>query len=209
MILIKNLIKSSNKSNIVSHYLIVGLGNPGKEYQNTRHNIGYMVADRYCQHIGNEFTQIKYNSYFASKKLVDMRITIAKPLTFMNRSGQAVASLVRFHKIEQSNILIIHDDIDLPFETIRIRPQGGTGGHKGIISIVEKLGTDQFARMRLGIGRPPGRMEASNYVLKSFSKKEIEIISIFTSRAVDAIDSFIIDGIEVAMNKFNGPTAGD
>jgi PTH1 family peptidyl-tRNA hydrolase len=121
----------------------------------------------------------------------------------MNLSGQAVAGLARYYKVSPTHIVVIHDDVDLPFNTIRMRPGGGSAGQKGVGSIIERLGTQEFPRLRMGIGRPPGRMDAAGYVLQSFEKSEQQFLADFLDRAVDALDCFLIDGLETAMNRFN------
>jgi len=132
------------------------------------------------------------------------KVILAKPQTYMNLSGQAVSGLMNFYKISLDHLLVIHDDIDLPFGTIRIRPGGGSAGQKGVGSIIERLGTQEFARMRLGVGRPPGQMESADYVLQSFSKEDEEFLKGFLQKAGEAAEEFIIQGLNAAMNKFNG-----
>lgn len=187
-----------------SVYLIVGLGNPGREYRLTRHNMGFMAVDALAQawHLSNQKVQSKaiiLTGTFAGNKVI-----LAKPQTFMNLSGQAVSGLLNFYKIPLDHLLVAHDDIDLPFGTIRIRPGGGSAGQKGVGSIIERLGTQEFARMRLGVGRPPGQMDSADYVLKSFSKEDEAFLSAFLGKAGEAISEFIQNGLDAAMNKFNG-----
>jgi PTH1 family peptidyl-tRNA hydrolase len=185
-------------------YLIVGLGNPGREYRETRHNIGFMLADRLAVKLNTRFTRLQSKALVASANYQERKIILAKPQTFMNLSGQSVQGLIRFNKLPLTNILIAHDDLDLPPGTIRIRPDGGSAGQKGMNSILERLGTDEFPRLRLGVGRPPGQMQAPDYVLQDFTKSEMTLISDTLDRAVEAVFIFIIDGLNSAMNKYNG-----
>jgi peptidyl-tRNA hydrolase, PTH1 family len=185
-------------------YLIVGLGNPGREYRETRHNIGFMLADRLAVKLNARFTRLQSKALVASANYQERKIILAKPQTFMNLSGQSVQGLIRFYKLPLTNILIAHDDLDLPPGTIRIRPDGGSAGQKGMNSILERLGTDEFPRLRLGVGRPPGQMQAPDYVLQDFTKSEKTLISDTLDRAVEAVFIFIIDGLDSAMNKYNG-----
>jgi PTH1 family peptidyl-tRNA hydrolase len=134
----------------------------------------------------------------------ERKLILAKPQTYMNLSGQSAQGLLNFYKIPIENMLIAHDDLDIPFGTIRIRPGGGPGGQKGMASTIERLGTKDFPRLRLGIGRPPGRMDPSAYVLQDFSREEMKILSEIVDRAADAALTFVVDGLNKAMNKYNG-----
>jgi PTH1 family peptidyl-tRNA hydrolase len=134
----------------------------------------------------------------------DRKIILAKPQTYMNLSGQAAQGLLNFYKIPIENMLIAHDDLDIPFGTIRIRPKGGPGGQGGMASTIEKLGTKDFPRLRLGIGRPPGRMDPAAFVLQDFSREEMKLISEILDRAADAALEFVVSGLSAAMNKYNG-----
>jgi len=184
-------------------FMLVGLGNPGREYGNNRHNIGFMVLDHLAGKLATNFTRVESQALITKENYHDTRLLLVKPQTFMNLSGQAVGSLSRYYKIPPERILLIFDDVDLPFGTIRIRNQGGSGGQRGMKSIIQRLGTQDFPRMRIGIGRPPGRMEAADYVLQNFSKTEREFLEAVLDQAVDAIFTFVEDGIDSAMNKFN------
>jgi PTH1 family peptidyl-tRNA hydrolase len=185
-------------------FLIVGLGNPGREYRENRHNIGFMLIDRLSVKLNAHFTRLQSKALVASAMYQERKIILAKPQTFMNLSGQSVQGLVHFYKLPLMNILIAHDDLDLPPGTIRIRPDGGSAGQKGMASIIERLGTDEFARLRLGIGRPPGQMQAPDYVLQDFSNADLKIIAETLNRAVDAALEFVVNGLNTAMNKYNG-----
>jgi PTH1 family peptidyl-tRNA hydrolase len=188
----------------VGPFLIVGLGNPGKQYAANRHNVGFMVLSRLAEKLGEQFTRMESRALVAKATYQNQRLILAKPQTYMNASGNAVHSLLRFYKLPLQNLLVAYDDVDLPFEALRIRAEGGSGGQKGMQSIIEQLGSETFPRLRIGIGRPPGQMEAADYVLKDFSKIEREFLDITLNRAVDAILTFISDGLDKAMNLYNG-----
>ena len=185
-------------------YLIVGLGNPGREYTQTRHNIGFMLIDRLTVRLNARGMKVQSRAIVITAQHEGQKLILAKPQTFMNLSGQAIQGLVRFYKLPLDHVLIAHDDLDLPFCTIRMRPGGGAGGQKGIKSTIDQLGTPEFARLRLGIDRPPGRMDAAAYVLQEFSQKELMAVSETLDRAADAALTWVTEGLNAAMNKFNG-----
>lgn len=184
-------------------YLICGLGNPGREYRANRHNVGFMVLNQLADNLGLSFSRMESRALIAKGNLHGQRLVLAKPQTYMNLSGQAVSSLVRFYKIPAEQLLVVFDDVDLPFGTLRLRPAGGSGGQKGMKSIIESLGYQEFPRLRVGIGRPPGRMEAADYVLQDFSQNEQTALSEILDRAAEAIESFIKNGVDTAMNLHN------
>jgi PTH1 family peptidyl-tRNA hydrolase len=186
-------------------FLIVGLGNPGREYKRTRHNIGFMLVDELAARLDIAFTRSQSQSLVTDGRYRGYKIILAKPQTYMNRSGHATRALLKFYKLEPDHLLVAYDDVDLPFSTIRLKPSGGSAGHKGIGSILEQLGTDQFPRLRLGVGRPPGQKQAADYVLKPFSKEEDDFLGNFIGRAADATQAFIEQGIDYAMTNFNRP----
>jgi PTH1 family peptidyl-tRNA hydrolase len=190
-------------------YLIAGLGNPGREYRNNRHNAGFMLLDRLAGKIDETFGRYESRALVAKGNYQGKRLILVKPQTYMNVSGQSIGSLLRFYKINLQNFLVAYDDVDLPFGTLRLRPDGGAAGQKGMLSIQEKLGTDAFPRLRFGIGRPPGRMEAASYVLQDFTRSENEILPQLLDRAVEAVLVFVCEGLEKAMNSFNGPVEGN
>jgi len=163
-----------------------------------------MLVDRLAAKLDVRFSRLQSKALVASATYNERKIVLAKPQTFMNLSGQSVQGLIRFYKLSLTNLLVAHDDLDLPPGTIRIRPDGGSAGQKGMESIIERLGTDEFARLRLGIGRPPGQMEAPDYVLQDFSDAEMTAISETLDRAVEAALTFVTEGLDAAMNKFNG-----
>jgi PTH1 family peptidyl-tRNA hydrolase len=193
-----------NAPEAVATYLIVGLGNPGQEYRNNRHNVGFMVIDRLGQEWGLRLSKLQCKALIGMGSVLGHRVILAKPQTYMNLSGQAVSGLVRFYKLPLENLLVIHDDLDLPLGTIRVRPSGGSAGQKGLNSIIQQLGTKDFPRLRIGIGRPPGRMSPADYVLHDFSAEEQETLALVQERAVEAVQSFIHLGLEQTMNRYNG-----
>jgi len=185
--------------------LIVGLGNPGKNYEFTRHNIGFRTADRFADSIEKKSCYQKFMSMVVEASYEDYEIAIIKPQTFMNESGQAVALFHNYYGNQIESILILHDDIDISFGKIAFKKGGGTAGHKGLESIAESLGSYDFDRLRFGVGRPTGRQDASNYVLKEFSRREKEEAEVIIERSVDYIRDYIVRGIDYAMNKYNRP----
>jgi len=187
-----------------SPFLIVGLGNPGRTYARNRHNVGFMVVETLARQLGLATPRLQMKALVQTGELGGHKVILARPQTFMNLSGEAVGSLVRYYKIPLTHLLVIHDDLDLPFGVIRLRPGGGAGGHKGLISIIERLGTQSFPRLRFGIGRPPGRMEAADYVLQDFSALEQPALELLMDRAVQAVQVFVTEGLDAAMNRFNG-----
>ena len=184
--------------------LIVGLGNPGLAYRHNRHNVGFMVADALAEKLEIPLKRVKFKAQIGNGKLEDIPIIIAKPLTFMNNSGEAVAPLVRYFKVPLERLLVIHDDMDLPLGTLRMRPSGGSAGHNGMLSIFDKLGTNAIPRLRVGIGRPPGRMDPADYVLQDFPKGDEELLKMVIAQACEAALAFITTGLEKAMNTYNG-----
>ena len=185
-------------------YLIIGLGNPGREYKDTRHNIGFMLIDQLAEKIGARGMKVQSKAIVISGLHQERKLILAKPQTFMNLSGQSVQGLLHFYKIPHTHLLVAHDDLDIPFGTIRIRPTGGPGGQRGMANTIELLGTKDFPRLRLGIGRPPGRMDPKDYVLQDFSKDELKLMPELLSRATDAALEFVVNGLNAAMNKYNG-----
>lgn len=211
--------------------LIVGLGNPGKQYERNRHNVGFQCVDLLAQRHGLRFDISKGKAKVALGAIqlpaaqpalpapvaasdepaapaappvpqVE-RVLLAKPQTFMNLAGQSVAALVRFYKVAPADLLVIFDDLDLPLGKLRLRAAGGSGGHNGMKSIIQELGTDQFPRLRIGIGRPPGQMDPADYVLQDFSPAEEEVMAQVREQAVAACEHWLAYGIVAAMNAFN------
>ncbi len=190
--------------NLVSKFLIVGLGNPGREYARNRHNVGFMAVDRLAKAHHTAFTRRQSKALITSIRVGEAPVVLAKPQTYMNLSGESVASLVKFYDAPLKQLLVCFDDLDLPVGTIRLRAEGGSAGQNGMKSITQHLGTQNFPRLRLGIGRPPGRMDPAAYVLQDFKEFDAEVMNMTLDKAVQAIETFVKEGIVTAMNKFNG-----
>lgn len=185
-----------------SRFMVIGLGNPGREHRYNRHNLGFMVLDQLGARHEIKLSRVQSQALIGSGKIENRSVILVKPMTYMNLSGRSVGTLSRYYRIPLSKLLITYDEIDLPFSVVRIRASGGSGGHNGMKSIIEQLGTD-FPRIRIGIGRPAGRMDPADYVLQNFSKEEREAVGGVLDRAVDAIDLFLLEGINSAMNRYN------
>ena len=185
-------------------FLLIGLGNPGREYKDSRHNFGFMLIDRLCVRLNARGMKMQSKAIVISTMHAERKLILSKPQTYMNLSGQSVQGLAHFYKIPLTNMMVLSDDLDLPFGTIRIRASGGPGGQRGMASIIEHLGSKDFPRLRLGIGRPPGRMQAADYVLQDFSREDLKNLSEVLDRAADAALTFVTEGLNAAMNKFNG-----
>jgi PTH1 family peptidyl-tRNA hydrolase len=183
--------------------LIAGLGNPGREYAQTRHNVGFQIVTRLAEKHGLSFSRMQNAALVATGRIGNARVVLAKPQTWMNESGKALGPLARFYKVEIAQLLIIHDDLDIPPGMLRLRSEGSSGGHKGMRSIIERLGRQDFPRLRVGVGRPPGRMDAADYVLQPFTRDEEILMDGARDRAIAAIECFLAEGIVVAMNRFN------
>ncbi len=184
-------------------YLIAGLGNPGREYAANRHNVGFMVVDKLAEKLETSFQKVKMNALMTAVRYHDQRLILIKPQSYMNLSGQAISSFIRFYKLPLKNVLVIYDDVDLPFENVRLRPDGGDAGQRGVRSIIKQLGTKSFPRLRVGIDRPPGRMEVSDYVLQNFSAAEQQVLPFVLDTASDAVLCFIDQGLDQAMTIYN------
>ncbi|MGB0383747.1 MAG: aminoacyl-tRNA hydrolase [Ardenticatenaceae bacterium] len=184
-------------------YLIVGLGNPGKKYANHRHNIGFQIIDLLAERHSLSFDKKEKNARVAKGMIGTHKVMLAKPQTYMNDSGRAVRALVNFYKIPLTKLIIVVDDLDLSFGKMRLRPKGGSGGQNGMKSIIRELGSQEFARMRVGIGRPPGRMDPGAYVLQNFSKQQETEMAILRQEAADALELWLAEGINRAMNRYN------
>lgn len=181
--------------------VIVGLGNPGRQYATTRHNVGFMVIDRLARELNVAVAKKMFNSLVGQGLIGSEKIVLAMPQTYMNLSGQAVGPLLNWYKLDPSALVVVYDDLDLPAGTLRIRPAGGSGGHKGMQSIIAVLGTENFTRVRVGIGRPEVvDMETVDYVLSRLDPKEMEEV---LKAAADAVVSIVSDGLEKTMNLYN------
>jgi PTH1 family peptidyl-tRNA hydrolase len=186
--------------------LIVGLGNPGKEFSTHRHNVGFQVVDALASAHGLAFSRRKGRARVAEGRIKDRCVVLAKPQTFMNQSGRSVRRLSQAYKIPPERTLVVYDDLDLPLGRLRMRPEGGSGGHRGMRSILESMGTQGFARLRVGIDRPPGRMDPADYVLEAFGKDQQALVDEVLPKAVMAIECWLEEGIVAAMDRFNQPS---
>lgn len=193
----------------VNHYLIIGLGNPGREYELTRHNIGFLAIDHLAERWDIKVNKYKFKSLLGEFRKPHEKVVLVKPQTFMNLSGNAVNSFIHFYKSPIEQVLVIFDDLDLPFGSIRIRRSGGSSGQKGMKSIIEQLGTEEFPRIRVGIGRPPGKMNSVDFILNKFRNSENTDLEIILDKCADAVECYIEVGIETAMNRFNGSVLDD
>ena len=182
--------------------IVVGLGNPGPEYRNTRHNIGFRVLEQLAARHRVERQESKYDSIIAEIRIKGERILLVKPLTYMNLSGRSVQPLVHWHKLDLADLMVIYDDMDLPVGSLRIRANGGSGGHKGMKSIIGRLNTEEFSRVRIGIGRPD-QHDPTDWVLGRFSGTEKELIESTVNKAADAVETWITKGLSEAMNAYN------
>lgn len=183
--------------------LIVGLGNPGDEYIRTRHNIGFMVADLLADRNRIALNQSKFKAIIGKGQIGSADVIVAKPQTYMNRSGESVSSLLSFFKSNPSDCIVVCDDLELPLGKIRVRGKGGHGGHNGLRSIIEQIGSQEFIRVRVGIGRPKDESQVSDYVLGPFSKAEKPAIDDAMERASNAVEAIVTEALEAAMNRFN------
>lgn len=184
--------------------VVVGLGNPGPQYEKTRHNVGFMVADVLAGRVGGKFSAHKRSgAEIVQTRLVGRQVILAKPRSYMNLSGGAVSGLARFFSVEPENIVVIHDELDLDFGTVRLKQGGGEGGHNGLRSISQSLGTKDYLRTRVGIGRPPGRQDPADYVLKPFSTVERKELDLVCEEAADAVELVLQLGLDAAQNRLH------
>ena len=184
--------------------IFVGLGNPGSEYSKTKHNVGFMLADELAKNFDAENWREKFNALISETFFEGEKILIVKPQTFMNLSGESVGAITDFYKIPAENLVVAHDDMDLPVGMIRLRPKGSGGGHHGIESIIQHLGGEKnFPRVRIGIGRPPQNWSVNNHVLSPFNSEDAEKISDAIKNLIPAVKCIFQNGIDFAMNKFN------
>ncbi len=189
-------------------HLIVGLGNPGKEYENTRHNTGFRVIDRLIKELRLRSSKSLCRAFINEGSIDGQKVIFAKPQMFMNLSGESVLELAKWFKLEAKQLIVIYDDLDLELGALRIKTKGNSGGHKGMESIIQRMGTSEFPRIRIGIGRPDRLIEesdAADYVLSKIPKKEIDAMDGAEEAAAEAAVAIVKDGIEAAMNKYNAP----
>lgn len=184
-------------------WLIAGLGNPGPAYAGNRHNAGFLVADALAARAGARFRASKFRTAAAQGRLARLPVILVKPLTFMNESGRAVAGISGYYRLPPGRTVVIHDELDLPFGTVRLKLGGADSGHNGLRSVTASLGTREYYRVRIGIGRPPGRMDPAAYVLRDFSAPERKELPFLVDRAADAVEMLITDGLAAAQNTFH------
>lgn len=183
--------------------LLVGLGNPGKDYERTRHNVGWLVLDEIAQATRASIDRKKFGAELGEAEIDGVRTLLIKPQTFMNLSGEAVGPAARFYKIEPADTIVVHDDLDLEFGRVQIKTGGGHGGHNGLRSLIAHLGTPEFVRIRVGIGRPGGKKEVVGHVLGGFDKKETEELPFVLARSAEAVRCVVKNGALKCMNEFN------
>ena len=181
----------------------MGLGNPGPRYAGTRHNVGFRVVDLLAERLGGRFKAHRGRSDVLEGRLAGVPVVLAKPRSYMNESGGPIVATSRFYKVPVDRLTIVHDDLDLAFGTLRLKRGGGDGGHNGLRSTTAALGSREYARVRFGIGRPPGRQDPADYVLRDFSSAERKELGYLVDRAADAVEALLADGLESAQNKFN------
>src|ERR1700744_1371173 len=184
-------------------WIIAGLGNPGPEYAGNRHNAGYMVVDLLAERVGSRFKAHPTRKEVADGRLAGFPVPLAKPRTFMNTSGGPVAALATFYKVPPERVIVVHDELDIPFGALRLKLGGGDNGHNGLRSITRSLGTNDYYRVRFGIGRPPGRMDAATFVLRDFSTTERKELPLLIDRGADAVETLLSKGIAAAQNTFH------
>jgi PTH1 family peptidyl-tRNA hydrolase len=184
-------------------WLVAGLGNPGPQYAANRHNAGFMVADELAARIGVSFRRHRSRALIAEGRLGEVPVTLAKPTGFMNLSGGPIAALCGFYKIPPVQVVVVHDELDIAFDAVRIKLGGGDNGHNGLRSVTAALGTRDYYRVRLGIGRPPGRMDPADFVLHDFSAAEREMLPGLIDSGAEAVTTLIHDGLAVAQNRFH------
>lgn len=188
-------------------WLVVGLGNPGPDYAGHRHNVGQMALSQLASDIGATFKSHKANALVAEGwvRPGGPKLILAKPNTFMNLSGGPVANLLKFYGIEPLNLIVLHDELDINFDVVRLKSNGGHGGHNGLRDIIAAIGTNEFDRVRIGIGRPPGRQDAADFVLSNFNSSEREVLPHVLAHVCDAVDMIATEGILAAQQRFNSP----
>jgi len=183
--------------------LVVGLGNPGPPYAANRHNVGFLVADLLAERVGGRFKAHRSGCDVVEGRLAGRRIVLAKPRSFMNLVGGPVTGAARFFKVGVEDTVVLHDELDLPFGTVRLKLGGGEGGHNGLRSISKSLSSKDYLRVRFGIGRPPGRMDPADFVLRDFSSVERRELPVLVDHAADAVEALLANGLEPAQNQFH------
>jgi PTH1 family peptidyl-tRNA hydrolase len=185
--------------------IIAGLGNPGKTYANNRHNIGFMVVDALAEKHSLKFNKMMNQGIVALGEIAGCKVALVKPQTFMNDSGRSVGPLLKFYKSTPQDLLVIYDELDLPAGEVKLRKRGGSAGHNGMRSIIQHVGTQEFPRLRMGIGRPPGQMQPKDFVLRDFSFNDLVEARFWIDKAVDGIALWLTETVDNAMNRINAP----
>ena len=197
------------KSGGAVDWLIVGLGNPGQKYEHTRHNMGFLTVDLLAEQLNVKLNKVKFKSAYNIVRFGGQKCLVMKPQTYMNLSGEAVHEAAQFYKIPADHVLVIYDDVSLPVGKLRVRPTGSAGGHNGIKNIIAHLGTQEFPRVKVGVGAKPPKMDLADYVLSRFSKEDRAKMEDAFKEAAEAVEVLITDGSDRAMNRFNGHKAGE
>ncbi len=204
----KKLLMPEHQDGDAIAYLVCGLGNPGGQYAQTRHNIGFMAVDELARRERISLTERSFVSHWGRGAVAGVRVALAKPQTFMNRSDRAVVGLLRHLRLTPQELIVIHDDLDLAQGRLRIRPRGGSGGHRGIESIIQALSTDEFTRIRVGVGRPAHDVDPVEHVLGEFFEEEEEGLWLSLRRVVEAVKVIVVEDTQAAMNRFNAGEGG-
>ncbi len=186
-----------------NRHIIAGLGNPGKDYTRTRHNVGFNIVDRLADKHNLRFNKMMNRAIIANGEIAGEKVILVKPQTFMNESGSSIGPIARYYKVEPQHIMVVYDKLDLPVAQLRMRKAGSSGGHNGMKSIIAHLSTDDFPRLRVGIGRPPGRMNPVDFVLEPFTKSELDLMNEAYERAIQGLERWLVDDIEKVMNIVN------
>ena len=183
--------------------IVVGLGNPGRKYERTRHNAGFLAVDELARGLRFDLSQEKYHAIIGKGRVGDEDVLLAKPQTFMNGSGRSVAAALRYTSAAVGDLIVVHDELDLPLGAVRVKTGGGHGGHNGLRSIIEHLGSADFIRIRIGVGRPPAGLDAAGYVLTPFLPAEKQAAEDAVVQAAEAVRTVLLEGLTRAMNAFN------
>lgn len=203
--LIRRFLAGERKEEDGNMFIIVGLGNPEKKYFKTRHNVGFTVIDHLSDEYGIGLTETRFKAAYGKGRIGDHKVVLVKPLTYMNLSGEAVAPICNYFKVDpKEKLIVISDDVELDVGRLRIRPKGSSGGHNGLKNIIALLGSDEFSRVRVGVGKKPGQWDMVDWVLGHFEGEDEKLIEESTKRACDAVVEIMENGTESAMNRFNG-----
>lgn len=204
---LRSLLRRRNEAVSIDAHLVVGLGNPGPGYSRTRHNAGYRVADILAERMDASWkTDRSGRNQVADGRLgppPSRRLILARPRAYMNESGGSVAAVLRFYKLSLDRLIVVHDELDLPSEVVRVKSGGGDGGHNGLRSLRQALGSGDYVRVRVGVGRPPGRQDPADFVLSNYSAAEEQSLRLQLDRAADAVESLVVEGLDKTQNVFN------